>query len=94
MFIVLVHYIRPLEEVEALLAEHRRYLDEQYAKGLFLASGPQVPRTGGAILARAASRAELEGALSIDPFRAAGVATYEIIEFAPNKFVPELGGLL
>lgn len=94
MFIVFVHYIRSLEELEAHLADHRRFLDEQYAAGHFLASGPRVPRTGGIVLARTATREELELVLAADPFRTAGVAEYEILEFTPTKYRPELGALL
>jgi uncharacterized protein YciI len=94
MFVVLVKYVRPIEEIEAHLAEHRRFLDEHYASGHFLASGPRVPRTGGILLARAASREELEGLLAADPFRIAGVAEYEILEFAPNKLAPQLKELV
>jgi uncharacterized protein YciI len=94
MFVVLVKYVRPIEEIEAHLAEHRRFLDEHYASGHFLASGPRVPRTGGILLARATSREELESVLALDPFRLAGVAEYEILEFAPNKFAPQLKELV
>ena len=49
MFVVLITYLKPISEIDAQLADHVRFLDEQYAKGLFLASGRQVPRTGGVI---------------------------------------------
>lgn len=59
MFIVILNYIQPLSAIEAHLDEHRRFLDRHHATGHFLASGPQLPRTGGVILARVASRREL-----------------------------------
>ena len=39
MFVVLITYLKPVSEIEARLADHVRFLDEQYAAGLFLASG-------------------------------------------------------
>jgi uncharacterized protein YciI len=79
LYLVLLHYRVPLEEVERHLEAHRRYLHEHYAAGRFLLSGPQVPRTGGAILARAASRDELMRAIEADPFHRVGVADYEVV---------------
>lgn len=74
MFIISLTYIKPLEEVDTLLEEHVTYLKEQYALGNFLASGRKVPRTGGVILARGASREEIETIITLDPFHSYGVA--------------------
>ena len=84
MFIVLVTYTKPLEAVNAALDAHRAFLKRQYAAGVFLASGPQNPRTGGVILAQAPDRASLDAVLATDPFRTQGVADYAVIEFLPN----------
>ena len=85
MFIVLLQYIQPLSAIEVHLEAHRRFLDHHYATGRFLASGPQIPRTGGVILAKAASRKELDEVLTGDPFYREQVASYQIIEFEPTK---------
>ncbi len=84
MFIISLTYIKPLEEVETLLEEHVAYLKEQYSLGNFLASGRKVPRTGGIILARGASREEIEAIIALDPFHRCSVADYEITEFSPT----------
>ncbi|PJJ17837.1 uncharacterized protein YciI [Janthinobacterium sp. 67] len=86
MFIVLLHYVQPLAAIEAHIEEHRSFLDRHYAAGHFLASGPQVPRTGGAILVKSLSREELDGVLAEDPFHREHIATYQVIQFNPNKF--------
>ncbi|MGE4298654.1 MAG: YciI family protein [Desulfovibrionaceae bacterium] len=83
MFVILVTYTKPLEEIDKALVAHRAFLKSQYDAGLFLASGPQNPRTGGVILAQAADRAALEAVLATDPFRVQGVADYTVIEFQP-----------
>ncbi len=90
MFVIMVNYIKPLGEIDAHLETHRKFLDEGYAKGYFLASGPRVPRTGGVILAQAPSIEELKALVSQDPFNLAGVATYDIVEFAVLKSDPRL----
>ncbi len=88
MFIVLLEYIRPLEEVDALIPEHMNFLEQQYASGLFVASGRKVPRTGGVILASGQDRQRVLAALELDPFNKAGVARYELIEFSPTRMRP------
>ena len=84
MFVLILTYKAPIEKVIELLEAHCCYLDKYYAAGIFLASGPQVPRTGGVILCRAQSRAEVEKIIGEDPF----------IEFEPNKSVEGFKELL
>lgn len=94
MFVVSLTYKKPIEEVEPHLAAHICYLDECYAKGVFIASGRKVPRTGGVILAKAESRAALEAILQQDPFYFEDVAEFEVIEFVPTKTAPGLESLI
>lgn len=94
MFVVLVNFIKPLAEIEAHLEAHRRFLDEGYAAGYLLVSGPRIPRTGGVILVQALSAEELHAYLSRDPFNQAGVASYEVLEFTPVKSDPRLKPIL
>lgn len=85
MFLILTKYVRPLAEVDQFLAAHRAFLGEHYAKGTLVCSGPQEPRTGGVIVARCASRSEVEALMAQDPFTINMIATYELIEFHPVK---------
>lgn len=85
MFIAVLTYIRPLEEIDALVPAHLRYLDQHYASGLFVASGRRVPRTGGVILIAGHDRERAVAVLDDDPFTRAAVSTYELIEFTPVK---------
>jgi len=48
-------------------------------------SGPQVPRTGGVIIARAASREAIEAFFANDPYQVNKLATYRFVEFEPVK---------
>lgn len=90
MFIVLLNYVRPLAEIDALIPAHREFLTRQYAAGNFLLSGRREPRTGGVILASVPSRIQLEQLLREDPFAQAQAAEYEILEFTPTMTAPEL----
>ena len=90
MFIVVLHYVRPLADIDALIPAHREFLERHYAEGHFLLSGRQEPRTGGVILASLPCRGQLEQLLKEDPFHRAKAATYEIIEFIPTMSAPEL----
>ena len=84
MFVIALTYLKPTDEIDALLAAHREFLREQYDNGVFLMSGRMVPRTGGIIIATADSRADIEAIIELDPFRQAGAASYTITEFVPT----------
>lgn len=88
MFIAILTYVRPLDQIDALIPEHIRFLDQHYATGLFIASGRQVPRTGGVILITHGDREKIMAVLEQDPFKRKGVATYELVEFTPVKMQP------
>ncbi|MPY33437.1 hypothetical protein FNH09_19880 [Streptomyces adustus] len=90
MFVLELTYTAPLEAVDAVLDAHVAWLDEQYEKGLFLASGRKDPRDGGVILAVAADRAAIEEVAAGDPFTVAGVCAYRITEFTATKTAPAL----
>jgi uncharacterized protein YciI len=85
MFVLLLTYTRPLDEVDALMRKHMAWLREHYAAGRFVVSGRQIPRTGGVILARGDDRDEMERIAATDPFVAGGVATCEVIQFRPSQ---------
>ncbi|WP_261842748.1 YciI family protein [Aliamphritea ceti] len=70
------------------------FLDNFFASGTFLASGPKQPRTGGIILATAPSLPALKAILEEDPFKREQLAHYEITEFIPNKAAVGLEHLL
>lgn len=91
MFVINLSYTRPLQEVDALLDDHVRYLAPYFANQTFLMSGPKVPRTGGVIIANCASLLEMQSIIAQDPFFVAKVASYDIIEFEAKNSVIALG---
>ncbi|MEJ8672039.1 YciI family protein [Streptomyces sp. MS1.AVA.1] len=89
MFVLELTYTAPIEAVDAVLEAHVAWLDEQYARGHFLASGRKTPRRRGDP-GRRGDRARIEEIASTDPFVAAGVCAYRITEFYATKTAPEL----
>ena len=87
-FVVEVTYRIPADQLGETLAEHRAFLQTGYDQGWLLLSGPQVPRTGGVIIARAPSRAGLEEFFARDPYRQKQLADYRFVEFEPVKRAP------
>ncbi len=90
MFAIILHYKKPIEDIERLTPAHREFLDQYYAKGVLLISGRQTPATGGVILAKAESKEALLKILAEDPFQQEDAADYTVYEFTPTKHQPFL----
>lgn len=86
MFIAILKYKKPLEEVDRFLQAHRDYLAEHYAAGNFISSGPQTPRVGGVIMIKAGNHIAVDAIIAQDPFNINGIADYQIVEFTPTMF--------
>ena len=86
MFIILLTYKKPLEEVDNHAARHIAFLDKFFAQQKFIVSGRQNPRTGGVIIAANVTRLELEHIIKEDPFYEHDLAEYDIKEFKPVKY--------
>jgi uncharacterized protein YciI len=89
-FVVEITYAVPFEQIVAALPEHRAFLQTGYDKGWLLCSGPQEPKTGGIVVARAPSKADIEQFFADDPYIKKKVATYRFVEFSPVKRQPFL----
>lgn len=86
MFIILINYTKPIEEVNAVVAEHRMYLDTLYEADKLICSGRRASLTGGVLLSHAKTREEIDTIIKNDPYNLKGVANYEVIEFNPGKY--------
>ena len=93
MFLVLLHYERPLDEIDRAMARHVEFLERGFRADLFVAAGRREPREGGVIVARSPSREALEALMVHDPFIAEGLARYEILEFRSSLHHPALADL-
>ncbi len=85
MVIITSKYVKPLDVIDSLLADHRKFLDDQYKQSKFIFSGPQIPRVGGLILANVGID-EARAIMKKDPFTIHGAAEYNFIEFTPGKY--------
>lgn len=90
MYVVELSYTKPMSDVDVHLDAHRAFLDEHYARGVFLLSGPKEPRTGGIIVVDAQTEEEARSYIEQDPFFVHHVAEYHYIAFRPTKADPSL----
>jgi uncharacterized protein YciI len=84
-FIVEATYLVPFGQIRDTIPRHRAFLQKGYDLGMFLCSGPKDPPTGGFLVAKAGSKAELEALFEDEPFRLANLASFTFTEFMPVK---------
>ena len=89
MIIVLLTYV---DDVTPHRAAHIAWLKEALAAGRLVTAGRQ-PETGGVLIARG-ERSEVEAWAAQDPYRLAGVATNDFVEFTPSMAAPGLESLV
>ncbi len=89
MFIAILKYKKPLEEVDRFLQAHRDFLARHYAAGNLIASGPRTPRIGGVIMIKAAGSEAVDAIIAEDPFKINDIADYQIVEFTPTLFADD-----
>ena len=94
MYVLLLKYLKPLDDVDRLMPAHRDFLDRFYRAGKFIVSGSRDPRTGGVIIADVDSELEAMKIIVEDPFFTEKVADYELIRFTPTKHDPRFAPFL
>jgi uncharacterized protein YciI len=85
MFVIELLYTAGLDEIDAHMTAHVKFLKKYYASGHFLISGRKIPRDGGIILATGATRQEIENIIREDPFCKKGLAEFRIVEFRASQ---------
>jgi uncharacterized protein YciI len=85
MFVIELVYKAGLDQIDASMKAHMKFLKKYYDSGHFLVSGRKVPRDGGIILAVGRNREEIEGIAREDPFCQRGLAEARIIEFRASQ---------
>lgn len=88
MFLLLSRYLKPPAEIDRVLPAHRAFLDEHYASGAFVLSGPMEPRVGGVIVTADMPRERVDAILASDPFVREAISAYDIVEFKATKMAP------
>jgi len=91
LFAVLMHYEKPLAEVDAVRAEHNAHLERHAAQGTILAWARRDPPVGGVLVVAAPDRETLERVVAEDPYVKTGTARVEIVEFPPANVRTSLG---
>jgi len=86
MFMVILTYKKPIEEIERALPEHVKFLDKYYKNKKFIFSGRRNPRVGGIIMINTESAEEALSIIREDPLYQFELADYETIEFIPTKY--------
>lgn len=81
MFLVLLEYVRPIEEVDALRPRHLEFLAKGFDEGRYVLAGRQVPPDGGVVIARGNDEAAVAELTERDPYVAGGVARYRLVRF-------------
>lgn len=94
MYILMLNYVKSLEEVDKEINSHKEYLEKFYSSKKFIFSGRRNPRVGGVILCKAKDKKEVESIIKQDPFYIKKIAEYEIIEFIPTKCAEGLEGFI
>jgi uncharacterized protein YciI len=90
MYIVMLAYTAPREEIDYLLPDHIEWLTRHYEAGHFLCSGRQPRQAGRVIITRPMPRARLEAMLATDPLDVARMVRHEVVEFEATRTAPEL----
>ncbi len=85
LFVVLMHYTRPLPDVDAVRADHVAHLEAASARGLVQAWARRDPPVGGVLLVAAPDRATVDALVADDPYVRAGVARPEIVAVNPKN---------
>ncbi|PFG49799.1 uncharacterized protein YciI [Amycolatopsis sulphurea] len=85
MYIALLSYTAPRNEVDYTLAEHAEWLRAQFSHGLFLVSGNGHEDADQVILTRPCLRGKLDAVLATDPLVLQRLARYRVIEFSATR---------
>ena len=94
MFMISLKFAENKAEAPAHMDAHNQWIQQGFDDGVFLLVGSLQPNLGGAILAQAGSRADIEARVRQDPFVAAGVVNAEIAEITPARRDPRLEFLM
>ena len=90
MYVVLLKFSDNKSAAPDHMEGHKAWLKQGFDDGAFLLAGSLQPGLGGAVLAQAGSRTEIESRVVADPFVAEDVVTAEILEIDPARTDPRL----
>jgi uncharacterized protein YciI len=85
VFVVLLRFGEGRAKARELMDAHNAWIQRGFDDGVFLLTGTMQPALGGAVIASAATRSEIEERVHRDPFVTEHVVSAEIIEIAPSR---------
>ncbi len=86
-YLILRRPVKPREQWNVTLDEHLAWMKRQHEAGMILFSGPTSDRKYGIYVIRANSKAEAEKIAASDPYTAAGLATFELLEWEVHQIM-------
>lgn len=92
MFLILLRYQRPVDEVDAVRPQHVEFLDRGFAEGRYVLAGRCIPPEGGVLVARGTGVEEVRRLAEADPYVQKGIAEYELVQFHAGRTEPGLVG--
>ena len=79
-YVIDLHYVRPLEEIDPVREEHIAVLERHARRGTVVFSGAKTPRTGGIVVCGDVERAAVDAVIEEDPFHRLGLAEYTVTQ--------------
>ncbi len=86
-YLILRRPVKPREEWNVTLDEHLAWMKRQHTAGTILFSGPTSDRKYGVYVIRANSKPEAEKVAASDPYTAAGLAAFDILEWEVHQIM-------
>ncbi len=86
-YLILRRPVKPREEWTVTLDEHLAWMKRQHESGAILFSGPTSDRKYGVYVIRANSKAEAEKIAASDPYTAAGLSTFDLLEWEVHQIM-------
>ena len=94
MFIILLKFSDNKAAAPDFMEGHNQWLRQGFEDNVFMLAGSLQPGIGGGLLARNASREEIESRVAADPFVAANIVAAEILELSTAKASEQLAFLM
>jgi uncharacterized protein YciI len=86
-YLLLRRPLKPREEWTVSLDQHLVWMKQQHESGKILFSGPTADRKYGVYVIRAESKAEAEKIAGSDPYTAAGLCAFDLLEWEVHQIM-------
>ncbi|MCP1575399.1 hypothetical protein RB25_14720 [Herbaspirillum rubrisubalbicans] len=94
MYIVLLRFTEHRQRAGEFMQGHKEWLEQGFARHIFLLAGSLDSQAGGAIIAAGIPREALDQVIGSDPFVIHGVVQPEVLALKPSRLHENLNALL